>query len=153
MTYRVYLDDGGLKLYPERDVGRADGIKKAQCPCGGWAFPQVMVDIRGFDNIMTDGTEFACGGCISSWERNLKPIEPGDKFLIRHEFRAKFIEIYRGVKDADAEAVKLEYLEREISKAIQRELIYGGEPDTNPEKIKLKARRLALEARIVKEQI
>lgn len=147
MTYKIYLENNP-PLYPERDVGRADGAVKTQCPCGGWAFPQIMIDVRGFHNILTDGQEFACDGCISKWERTLRPISPGDEYLIRHEFRAKFNQVKNGQPDIAAEQVATEYLQRELNKVIKNEMRVTLLPENNPEKIRLKAKRLALEAKL-----
>lgn len=112
MTYQDYLNAGGAPLFETKDVGRPDGDPKHRCNCGGLEFAHFMIDVRAFDI----GDQFACGGCVSSWERNMVPIMDGDKFLIRHEWRAKFIERRIGQKDMGAEDVCMAYLKREHKK-------------------------------------
>lgn len=143
MTYQDYLDSGGASLFKTRDVGRPDGDPKHRCSCGGWDFAKFMIDVRAFDI----GDDFACGGCMSSWERNMAPIMEGDDFIIRHEWRASFIERRNGEKDDGAEWVKIHYLNREKNKAVKRENSTAG-----PEKAKLTNKRIALENRIKREK-
>lgn len=145
MTYKTYLDDGGTPLFKTRDVGRPDGAPKHQCSCGGWDFAQFMIDVRAFDI----GDDFACGGCVSSWERNMVPIMSGDDFLVRQEWRASLTERRNGDKDAGAEWVKVYYLTREKDKAIKRK---NSEPD-GPEMAKITSKIIALENRIKRETI
>jgi len=150
MTYMTYLENGGAKLYPEMDVGRADGKPKVQCKCGAWAFAQTMIDVRTFNRVLTEGEKFICDGCYSSWERQKRAIDPGDNFLIRHEFRAKFAAKRLGRPDPEAEKVKLEYLEKEKERVLEDESRYASAPDDHPDKVALKSKRVEIEKRIAK---
>lgn len=143
ITYEDYLMAGNTPLYPVRPTGRVDGDVRHRCDCGGYAFAQIMVDVRSFDI----GGDFACDGCISHWERTMEPINSGDVFLHRHEWRAKFAERRLGRIDPQAETVRAYYLEKEIKLALEKEMAYSKASQSHPDKVRLKARRIALESR------
>lgn len=153
LSYKDYIAGGGVPLYPTKYTGRADGLFKVRCPCGSLAFPQTMVDVRSFDAVLTEGQEFACDGCISDWERNKKPLKAGDIFLVRHEFRAAFAAHRLGAADQQADAVALEYLNKELKRTKDKEKAYAEAPADDSEKIKLEDRRKALETRITERTI
>ena len=148
MNYKKYLNDGGKALYRTMDVGRADKAHKVLCGCGLWAFPQIMVDVRNLNPILTGGEKFVCDGCVSSWERQKRAIDPGDIFLIRHEFSAKFAAKMLGKPDVQAEEVKQEYLKKERKKIALTQKAYTTAPEDHPNKLKLEAMKTALDKRI-----
>lgn len=148
MTYKIYLEKGGKKIFDEVDVGRADGDPAIVCGCGGRGFAHTMVDVRSFRRNLTGGAKFICDGCISKWERQRRAIDPQDNFLVRHEFRAKFAEKRLGKKDTQAEIVKGEYLKKEQKRIIEDAGFYVDAPDDHPDKIKLATARIEIEKRL-----
>lgn len=149
MTYQDYLNSGGEELYDKIDVNQAGKIA-VRCICGQIAFSYAMIDVRNFEDHLTKGEKFICGGCYSTWERKKHKIDLTDDFLIPEEFTAKFIERQTGVKDVGAEKVRLECLEKEKKKIFEDELQYSSDSSNHPEKMALKSRRIKLEKRIKK---
>lgn len=101
-TYADYLSGGGKPLFANKDTGRGDGQKKVRCDCGGWDWPFMLVDVRRLPALLTGGYLFACGGCVGTWQRTLKPFASGDDFLHWSEWRVEWVRRH-GVTDVTDE--------------------------------------------------
>lgn len=148
MTYQDYLDKAGEAILTE--VENAHKKTAVRCSCGQIVWTYNMIDVRMFSDRLTNGEKFVCDGCYSTWERECRSIDEGDDFIIPEEFAAKFIEKKRGKKDAGAEKVRLEYLEKANKKLLEKEAAYINAPQNHPEKVKLKSKRVKIEDRIKK---
>ncbi len=115
-SYQDYLDGGGIDGLQRRDVRRTDGKTKARCQCGSFAWPDMIVDVSGLPDHLTNGVTWACYHCLSTWERQKRPFDPADPELYRQEeWRIKFAE-YTGSGAAEINDIKraaIPYLERE----------------------------------------